>query len=194
MSRITAPRGSFGYAQDRLFDSAPSAVPCDKSVRRFAQDDDFVGGLKKNTPNRLTLVGLRPGQARLKAVPFVRRLSHPQGSVRASCAFPNGQLTNLPWASLNSVAIAIGGWLSLLRGLSKLVRQQGKQETVDKVPIGKYRRTQYAFLNKAKSTVKANRGVVGDIDLEEDSMQSQSAKGKPQQQPGGLLSKAFATR
>src|SRR6266436_9058205 len=49
MSRITAPRGSFGYAQDRLFDSAPSAVPRDKSVRRFAQDDDFVGGLKKNS-------------------------------------------------------------------------------------------------------------------------------------------------
>src|SRR6266481_720620 len=61
MSRITAPRGSFGYAQDRLFDSAPSAVPRDKSVRRFAQDDDFVGGLKKNTPNRITLVGLHPG-------------------------------------------------------------------------------------------------------------------------------------
>src|SRR6266704_2916707 len=58
MSRISAPRGSFGYAQDRLFDSAPSAVPRDKSVRRFAQDDDFVGGLKKNTPNRLMLVGL----------------------------------------------------------------------------------------------------------------------------------------
>jgi hypothetical protein len=49
MSRIAAPRGSFGYAQDRLFDSAPSAVPRDKSVRRFAQDDDSVGGLKKNT-------------------------------------------------------------------------------------------------------------------------------------------------
>ncbi|MEA2542012.1 MAG: hypothetical protein QOH35_3378 [Acidobacteriaceae bacterium] len=43
------------------FDSAPSAVPRDKSARRFAQDDDFVGGLKKNTPNRLTLVGLRHG-------------------------------------------------------------------------------------------------------------------------------------
>jgi hypothetical protein len=26
-----------------------------------SQDDDFVGGLKKNTPKRLTLVGLRPG-------------------------------------------------------------------------------------------------------------------------------------
>ena len=51
-------RGSFGFAQDRLFDSAPSAGPRDKSVRRFAQGDDFVGGLKKNTPNRLTLVGL----------------------------------------------------------------------------------------------------------------------------------------
>ena len=62
MSRTSAPRGSFGYAQDRLFDSAPSAVPRDKSVRRFAQDDDFVGGLKKNTPNRLTLVGRVLGQ------------------------------------------------------------------------------------------------------------------------------------
>src|SRR5260370_32297739 len=61
MSRISAPRGSFGYAQDRLFDSAPSPVPRDKSVRRFAQDDDFVGGLKKNTANRLTLVGRSPG-------------------------------------------------------------------------------------------------------------------------------------
>jgi hypothetical protein len=36
--------GSFGYAQDRLLDSAPSsAVSHDKSVRRSAQDDDFVG-------------------------------------------------------------------------------------------------------------------------------------------------------
>src|SRR6266702_4965199 len=68
MSRISAPRGSFGYAQDRSFDSAPSAVLRDKSVRRFAQDDDFVGGLKKNTPNRLTLVGRSPGlRARLKS-------------------------------------------------------------------------------------------------------------------------------
>jgi len=41
----------------RSFDSAPSAVPRDKSVRRFAQDDDFVAGLKKNTPNRLNACG-----------------------------------------------------------------------------------------------------------------------------------------
>ena len=27
---------------------APSAVSCDEPVRRFAQDDDFVGVLKKN--------------------------------------------------------------------------------------------------------------------------------------------------
>src|SRR5882757_1994174 len=60
--------------------------------------------------------------AACEAVPFVRRLSQPQGSVRASCAFPNGQLTNLPWTSLNSVAVTFGGRLSLLRGLSKLVR------------------------------------------------------------------------
>jgi hypothetical protein len=42
------PRGSFGYAQDRLFDSAPSStVFRDESVKRSAQDDDFVGVLKK---------------------------------------------------------------------------------------------------------------------------------------------------
>ena len=29
---------------------APSAVSCDELVRRFAQDDDFVGVLKKNIP------------------------------------------------------------------------------------------------------------------------------------------------
>jgi hypothetical protein len=29
---------------------APSAVSCDESVRRFAQDDDFVGALKKRIP------------------------------------------------------------------------------------------------------------------------------------------------
>ena len=44
------PRGSVGYARDRLFDSAPpSAVSRDKSVRRFAQDDGFVGDLKKTS-------------------------------------------------------------------------------------------------------------------------------------------------
>jgi hypothetical protein len=31
--------------------SPPSVVSRDKSVRRFAQDDDFVGVLKKNIPN-----------------------------------------------------------------------------------------------------------------------------------------------
>ena len=29
---------------------APSAVSCDESVRRFAQDDDFVGVLNKKIP------------------------------------------------------------------------------------------------------------------------------------------------
>jgi hypothetical protein len=37
---------------------AKSAVSSDRSVRRFAQDDGFVGGLKKNTSHRLTLIGL----------------------------------------------------------------------------------------------------------------------------------------
>jgi hypothetical protein len=55
------PRGSFGYAQDRLFDSAPSSAVCrDKSVRRSAQDDDFVGVLKKNIPNKVALTPQRP--------------------------------------------------------------------------------------------------------------------------------------
>jgi hypothetical protein len=36
-------------------------VSRDKPMRRFAQDDDFVGGLKKNTSDRLTLVGRSPG-------------------------------------------------------------------------------------------------------------------------------------
>jgi len=40
---------------------ATSAVPLDKSVRRSAQDDDFVGILKKNIPNKVALMGLRPG-------------------------------------------------------------------------------------------------------------------------------------
>ena len=85
-------------------------------------------------------------------------------------------------------------WLSLLRELPKLVRQHGKQETVDEAAVGKYRRTQYAFLHKAKPPVKANRGLVGDIDLEKNPMQSQSAKGKAQQQPGGFVSETFTAR
>ena len=36
---------------------ATSAVARDKSVRRCAQDDDFVGVLKKNIPNKLALMG-----------------------------------------------------------------------------------------------------------------------------------------
>jgi hypothetical protein len=39
---------------------APSAVSCDQSVRRFAQDDDFVGVLKKRS-RRLALMGRSPG-------------------------------------------------------------------------------------------------------------------------------------
>jgi hypothetical protein len=35
-------------------------VSPDESVRRFAQDDGFVGVLKKNIPNRLTLMRLNP--------------------------------------------------------------------------------------------------------------------------------------
>jgi hypothetical protein len=58
------PRGSFGYAQDRLFDSAPSsAMSRDKSVWRSAQDDDFVRALKRKIPNKLALMGRSPPNA-----------------------------------------------------------------------------------------------------------------------------------
>jgi hypothetical protein len=54
MGEISIARGSLGYARDRLFDSAPpSAVSWDRSVRRSAQDDGFVGVVKKNSLNRL---------------------------------------------------------------------------------------------------------------------------------------------
>jgi hypothetical protein len=38
----------------------PVGVPKIKKIKKIttSQDDVFVGGLKKNTPNRLTLVGL----------------------------------------------------------------------------------------------------------------------------------------
>jgi hypothetical protein len=39
---------------------ATSAVSRDKSVRRSAQDDVFVGILTKNILNKLALMGLRP--------------------------------------------------------------------------------------------------------------------------------------
>ena len=35
---------------------ATSAVSRDRSVRRSAQDDDFVGVLTKNVPNKLALI------------------------------------------------------------------------------------------------------------------------------------------
>ena len=38
---------------------ATSAVSCDKSVRRSAQDDDFVGILTKNVLDKLALMGQR---------------------------------------------------------------------------------------------------------------------------------------
>jgi hypothetical protein len=40
---------------------ATSAVSPDKSVRRSAQDDDFVGVSTKNILNKLALMGLSPG-------------------------------------------------------------------------------------------------------------------------------------
>jgi hypothetical protein len=42
---------------------APSAVSYDQSLRRFAQDDGFVGGLKKYIPNKLgRLEGKHPNK------------------------------------------------------------------------------------------------------------------------------------
>ena len=44
-------RGSLGYVRDRLFDYArPSAVSRDPSVKRSAQDDDFVRVGTENFP------------------------------------------------------------------------------------------------------------------------------------------------
>jgi hypothetical protein len=40
---------------------ATSAVSRDKSVKRCAQDDNFVGIMTKNILNKLALLGLRPG-------------------------------------------------------------------------------------------------------------------------------------
>jgi hypothetical protein len=37
---------------------------CGRSVRRSAQDDDFVGVLRKNNLNKLALIGLRLGRFR----------------------------------------------------------------------------------------------------------------------------------
>jgi hypothetical protein len=51
------------------FDSAPSsAVSRDKSVKRAAQDDGFVGVVMKNSQNRLTLMGHRPGSQEPKDI------------------------------------------------------------------------------------------------------------------------------
>jgi hypothetical protein len=60
MSTLGVPSAALGTGSS---DSAPpSAVLRDKSVRRSAQDDVFVGVLEKNIPNKLALMGLRPGQ------------------------------------------------------------------------------------------------------------------------------------
>jgi hypothetical protein len=57
-----APNSMGKKASSGSFDSAPSsAVSRDESVRRSAQDDVFVGVLKKHIPNKLALMGLRPG-------------------------------------------------------------------------------------------------------------------------------------
>jgi hypothetical protein len=51
-------------AQPGSFDSAPpKAVSRDKSVRRSAQDDDFVGVLTKKHPKRVGSYGTCPGLA-----------------------------------------------------------------------------------------------------------------------------------
>jgi hypothetical protein len=61
-------RGSLGCARDRLFRlRATSAVARDKSVRRSAQDDDFVGALAKNIQSKLALMRTyKEGRSRKK--------------------------------------------------------------------------------------------------------------------------------
>ena len=63
---------------------ATSAISRDKSARRSAQDDVFVGMLTKNIPNKLALMGLRPG---LSSVKF----SRPSGT-----HFANRQVSRTP--------------------------------------------------------------------------------------------------
>jgi hypothetical protein len=65
----------------------PSAVSPDKSVRRFAQDDGFVGTLTKSTPWRLTLTRLT----------FWGILSRPCGTAPFPFALPR----TASWAPLS---------------------------------------------------------------------------------------------
>ena len=64
-SRARVSENSKQHRQDkhRRGPSTPRSKRCtpDKSVRRFAQDDDFVGVLKKK-PRRLALMGRSPSQ------------------------------------------------------------------------------------------------------------------------------------
>jgi len=53
----------------------------DESVRRSAQDDDFVGVLKKNIPYKLVLMGLRPGLSSASSAVPVRQA---QGRLRGT--------------------------------------------------------------------------------------------------------------
>jgi hypothetical protein len=56
---------SIGCSSSRSFDSAPSSVVSrDQSVTRSAQDDDSVGVLKNNIPNKLAFMGRLPGKDR----------------------------------------------------------------------------------------------------------------------------------
>jgi len=55
ISILGVPSACSGQA---LFDSAPPSTVCrDKSVWRSPQDDDSLGVLKKNIPNKLALMG-----------------------------------------------------------------------------------------------------------------------------------------
>src|ERR1700733_1657429 len=90
---------------------ATSAVSCDKSVRRSAQDDDFVGVSTKNILNKLALMGLCPPR-------FVPRYAPQQaGAGLANLGHPSDDLGLL--LGENGFPNVVGLWAHLLVALEK---------------------------------------------------------------------------
>ena len=82
---LKAPNSTGKITSSGSFDSAPSsAVSLDKSARRFAQDDGFVGVLTKNISNRLAVMGSSPGRFRspLPGVDFQRAAGYSTRRIR----------------------------------------------------------------------------------------------------------------
>jgi hypothetical protein len=105
-------------------------------LRRFAQDDDFVRGLKKNTPNRLTLVGRSPGseigrKKSLVGAAGMRRKAYLSGSIEtwswiAERIGNSHSLHKLTWSALGPPP---GNFQSSLRDFSSLDLYPGLRRT-----------------------------------------------------------------